>query len=108
MRVLVIDVGGTHVKLMHSGSPEARKFDSGAGFTPQQVVAGVEASTRDWQYDVISIGIPSPVLRGKVMAALRHVVLNLLRHAKVTAIKATIRQLGWARAALHFLGWAPP
>jgi hypothetical protein len=34
MRVLVVDIGGTHVKLMHSGSPEARKFDSGDGFTP--------------------------------------------------------------------------
>ena len=67
MRVLVVDVGGTHVKLMHSGSPDARKFDSGDGFTPQQVVAGVTANTTGWKYDVISIGIPSPVLRGKVM-----------------------------------------
>ena len=66
-RVLVVDVGGTHVKLMHSGSPDARKFDSGDGFTPQQVVAGVKANTADWKYDVITIGIPSPVLRGKVM-----------------------------------------
>jgi glucose-6-phosphate isomerase len=67
MRVLVIDIGGTHVKLMHSGSPEARKFDSGDGFTPQQVVAGVKAHTAGWKYDVVSIGIPSPVLRGAVM-----------------------------------------
>ncbi len=44
----------------------------------------------------------------QVLAALRNVVLNLLRHAKVTAIKATIRQFGWQRAALHFLGWASP
>ena len=67
MRVLVVDIGGTHVKLMHSGSPEARKFDSGDGFTPPQVVAGVKQHTADWQYDVITLGIPSPVLRGKVM-----------------------------------------
>ena len=66
MRVLVVDVGGTHVKLMHSGSPEARKFDSGDGFTPQQVVAGVKANTADWKYDAITIGIPSPVVRGAV------------------------------------------
>ena len=68
MRVLVVDVGGSHVKLMHSGSPEARKFDSGDGFTPQQTVAGIKRHTADWQYDVITIGIPSPVLRGAVMA----------------------------------------
>ena len=67
MRVLVVDVGGTHVKLMHSGSQESRKFDSGVGFTPQQVVAGIKANTADWSYDVITLGIPSPVVRGKVM-----------------------------------------
>ncbi len=67
MRVLVVDVGGTHVKLMHSGNPDARRFDSGDGFTPQQVVAGVKANTADWHYDVITLGIPSPVLRGKVI-----------------------------------------
>ena len=67
MQFLVIDVGGTHVKLMHSGSPDTRKFDSGDGFTPQQVVAGVKANTADWKYDVITLGIPSPVLRGRVM-----------------------------------------
>lgn len=42
-----------------------------------------------------------------VLAALRNVVLNLLRHAHVTAIKATLRQLGWQRSALQFLGWMP-
>jgi glucose-6-phosphate isomerase len=52
---------------MHSGSPETRRFDSGDGFTPAQVVAGVKANTADWTYDAISIGIPSPVLRGQVM-----------------------------------------
>ena len=67
MRVLVVDIGGTHVKLMHSGSTESRKFNSGDGFTPQQVVAGIQANTADWQYDVVTLGIPSPVLRGRVM-----------------------------------------
>jgi glucose-6-phosphate isomerase len=67
MRVLVIDVGGTHVKLMHTGSDEARKFDSGDGFTPQQVVAGTQATTADWTYDAVTIGIPSPVIRGAVV-----------------------------------------
>ena len=67
MRVLVIDVGGTHVKLMHTGSAETRKFNSGAGFTPQQVVAGTTALTADWTYDAVTIGIPSPVIRGAVV-----------------------------------------
>jgi glucose-6-phosphate isomerase len=67
MQVLVVDVGGTHVKLMHSGGPDIRKFDSGAGCTPARVVDGVKAHTADWQYDVITIGIPSPVIRGAVV-----------------------------------------
>jgi len=68
MRVLVIDVGGTHVKLRHTGSTETRRFDSGDGFTPQQVVAGVKANTADWTYDAVTIGVPSPVIRGRVCA----------------------------------------
>ena len=52
---------------MHADSPEARKFNSGDGFTPQQVVAGIKAHTADWHYDVVTLGIPSPVLRGKVI-----------------------------------------
>jgi glucose-6-phosphate isomerase len=67
VRVLVVDVGGTHVKLKHSELPEVRKFNSGDGFTPSQVVAGIQAHTRDWVYDAISIGIPSPVVRGAVV-----------------------------------------
>ena len=67
MKVLVIDIGGTHVKLMHAGSPEVRKFDSGDGFTPEQVVAGVKQHTADWTYDAVTIGIPSPVIRGAVV-----------------------------------------
>lgn len=67
MRVLVIDVGGTHVKLMHTGSSEARQFNSGDGFTPRQVVEGTRALTADWTYDRITIGIPSPVIRGEVV-----------------------------------------
>jgi len=67
MRVLVVDIGGTHVKLRHSGSPDTRKFDSGDGFTPAQVVQGVKQHTAGWHYDVITLGIPSPVIRGQVV-----------------------------------------
>ena len=66
MRILVVDVGGSHVKLVVTGT-EPRKFDSGDGFTPQQLIAGIKASAADWTYDVATIGIPSPVLRGAVM-----------------------------------------
>jgi glucose-6-phosphate isomerase len=66
MRILVVDVGGTHVKLIVTGA-EPRKFDSGDGFTPQQLIAGVRRHTADWAFDVATIGIPAPVIRGAVM-----------------------------------------
>ncbi|HQZ39357.1 MAG TPA: glucose-6-phosphate isomerase [Vicinamibacterales bacterium] len=67
MRVLVVDVGGTHVKLLVTGETEPRKFDSGDEFTPDRLVEGIRGHTQGWIYDVAAIGIPSPVLRGAVM-----------------------------------------
>jgi polyphosphate glucokinase len=68
MRVLVIDVGGTHVKVLVSGESEPRKFVSGPKLTAKQMVAGVKKITQDWKYDVVSIGFPGPVLRGHPVA----------------------------------------
>jgi polyphosphate glucokinase len=68
MNVLVIDVGGTHVKILATGETEPRKFDSGPTLTPQKMVAGVKELAGDWKYDVVSIGYPGPVLAGKPMA----------------------------------------
>ncbi len=66
--VLVLDVGGTHVKMLVSGESEPRKIETGFDFTPQQLVDGVTNTARDWQYDGISIGIPGPVLGGRIAA----------------------------------------
>jgi polyphosphate glucokinase len=68
MNVLVVDVGGTHVKTLASGQNEPRKFDSGPTLTPQQMVAGVKKLAADWKYDRISIGYPGPVLHGRPVA----------------------------------------
>ena len=65
MRILVIDVGGTHVKVLVSGAHAPRKFDSGPKLTPAQLVSGVKAITRDWRYEGVSIGYPGPVLRNR-------------------------------------------
>ena len=67
MTVLVIDVGGSHFKMRLSTGPERRRFDSGEGFTPEQLVAGVREHTAGWTFDVITIGVPAPVIRGRVM-----------------------------------------
>ena len=66
-KVLVIDIGGTNVKLLVSGEEEPRKFPSGPELTPGEMVKGVRANTTDWRYDVISMGIPAPVVRGVML-----------------------------------------
>ncbi|HEV2422882.1 MAG TPA: ROK family protein [Candidatus Acidoferrales bacterium] len=61
-RILVIDVGGTHVKVLATGQRTARKTVSGPTMTPTKMVQDVKAMTKDWQYDVISMGYPGPVV----------------------------------------------
>jgi polyphosphate glucokinase len=72
MKVLVIDVGGTHVKILVSGEREPRKFESGPTLTAEQMVAGVKKITADWKYDAVSIGFPGPVLRNRPIAEPRN------------------------------------
>jgi len=64
-KVLVIDVGGTNVKLLATGQREPRKFPSGAAMTPEDMVREVRKTVKDWDYDVVSIGYPGPVVHGR-------------------------------------------
>jgi polyphosphate glucokinase len=68
MNILVIDVGGTHIKILASGQQDHREFESGPTMTPQEMVAGVQKAAEGWSYDVVSMGYPGPVLRGKLVA----------------------------------------
>jgi polyphosphate glucokinase len=72
MRVLVVDVGGTHVKVLATGQKAPREFSSGPTLTAEQMVDGVKTVTADWTYDAVSIGYPGPVLRGRPIAEPRH------------------------------------
>jgi predicted NBD/HSP70 family sugar kinase len=67
MRILVVDIGGTNVKVLASGHEDPRKFPSGRALTSEQMVAGVVAATKDWDYEAVSIGFPGPVLCGQPM-----------------------------------------
>jgi polyphosphate glucokinase len=64
-KVLVVDVGGTHVKLLATGQKEARKFPSGPAMTPEAMVRVAKKTAKDWDYDVVSIGYPGPVVHGR-------------------------------------------
>src|SRR5271156_6765705 len=65
MDILVVDVGGTHVKLLATGQEEPRKFDSGPTMTPEEMVPQVLETVKDWNYAAISMGYPGPVMRGR-------------------------------------------
>jgi polyphosphate glucokinase len=68
MNVLVVDVGGNHVKILATGQKQSREFPSGPTLTTKQMVAGVKKLAGDWKYDAVSIGYPGPVLRNLPVA----------------------------------------
>jgi len=68
MNVLVVDIGGTHVKFLASGAAEPRAVRSGLTLTPRRMVASVNKHVADWRFDVVSIGYPGPVLHGHPVA----------------------------------------
>jgi len=70
-KTLVVDIGGTHVKLLMEGA-EQRQFDSGPKIQPAEFVAKLNQTTRAWRFENISIGFPSVVRGGKVVKEPKH------------------------------------
>ena len=66
--MLVVDVGGTHVKILATGQKQSREFPSGPKLTPKQMVAGVKKLAKDWKYNAVSIGYPGVVIRNRPVA----------------------------------------
>lgn len=67
MKVLMIDVGGSNVKMMVNGEEKMRKFSSGRTLTARQTVKGVKKITVDWKYEAIALGFPGLVENGKLV-----------------------------------------
>jgi len=72
MKVLVIDIGGSHVKMLATGHDEERKAVSGPTMTAEQMTGTVLAMTEDWEFDVVSIGYPGPVVHGRPVLEPKH------------------------------------
>jgi polyphosphate glucokinase len=72
MRVLVVDIGGTHVKVHVTGQKTPREFPSGPTLSAEQMVEGVKTVAAEWKYDAVSIGYPGPVLNGRPLMEPRH------------------------------------
>jgi polyphosphate glucokinase len=66
--VLVVDVGGSHVKVLARGEQESRRADSGPDFTAAQMVEAAKNLAADWTWDCVSVGVPSPIHGGRVAA----------------------------------------
>lgn len=68
MKVLVVDIGGTHVKILATGQSAPREFASGSKLTAKAMVSRVKRLAGKWRYGAVSIGYPGPVLRNRPVA----------------------------------------
>jgi polyphosphate glucokinase len=113
MKVLAVDVGGTHVKILVSGQKEPRRFASGPTLTAKQMVSAVQKLAVDWHYDAVSIGYPGPVLRGRPIAEPRNLgrgwvgfdFEKAFRHPVKIVNDAAMQAIGsYKRGKMLFLG----
>ena len=72
MRILVVDVGGSHVKVLATEQRTPIKIPSGRAMTPAVMVRDVRAATKSWKYEAVSVGYPGAVLHGKPVAEPRN------------------------------------
>jgi polyphosphate glucokinase len=72
MRILVVDVGGTHIKILATGHRRPFKIPSDRTLTAKKMVRLVRDAAAGWDHDVVSIGYPGPVGRGKPVSEPRH------------------------------------
>jgi hypothetical protein len=100
-RILVIDVGGSNVKLMISRA-QRRKFKSGPKLTPRAMVAQVKLLVADWEFDAISIGFPSPVRDGRIASEPKHLGKGWTRFDFKEALGKPVRIVN--DAAMQALG----
>lgn len=102
MKVLVVDVGGTHVKLLATGRRVPLQLDSGPTLTPRRLVRDVLAATRGWRFDVITLGYPGPVRDGRPALEPRHLARGWRRFGFERAFGKPVRILN--DAAMQALG----
>ena len=102
MNVLVVDVGGTHVKILATGQKERRRFPSGPALTAEQMVRGVKELAGDWKYDAVSIGYPGPVLHCRPVAEPRNLAPGWVRFDFGAAFGCPVKVIN--DAALQALG----
>jgi polyphosphate glucokinase len=102
MNVLVIDIGGTYVKILATGQKERRRFESGPDMTPRLMVAGVKKLAADWDYDVVSMGYPGIVVKGRIAKEPHNLAPGWIRFNFSAAFKRPVKIIN--DAAMQALG----
>src|SRR5262245_38535904 len=102
MHVLVIDIGGTHVKILATGRDERQEFESGPKLTPQSMVAGVKKLAKDWKYELVSIGYPGVVRFNRPIAEPRNLAKGWVGFNFEAAFQRPVRIIN--DAAMQALG----
>ena len=101
-KVLVIDIGGSHLKLFLTGRAGRMKIPSGPTLTPRQMVKEVREATVGWTYDAVTIGYPGPVVRGKIASEPMNLGHGWVRFDFRRALKRPVRLIN--DAAMQALG----
>ena len=102
MRILAIDIGGSHVKALRSGESTPRKFESGPTLTPRRMIRKVKALCAGWPYDAVSIGYPGLVVHGRIAAEPRNLGRGWVGFAFARAFGCPVRIIN--DAAMQALG----
>lgn len=102
MNILVVDVGGTHVKILATGQKTARQFESGSSLTARQMVSKVLKLADDWTFEGVSIGYPGPVLHGRPVAEPHNLGSGWVGFDFARAFKCPVKMLN--DAAMQALG----
>jgi len=102
MKVLVVDIGGTNVKMLTTGQKERRRFESGPNMTPQLTVASVKKLAADWKYDGIAMGYPGRVLRNQPVAEPHNLAKGWVRFNFEAAFKRPVKIIN--DAAMQAMG----
>jgi hypothetical protein len=100
-KILVIDVGGSNVKLMISRVAR-KKFKSGRKLTPRAMVQQIKPLVADLEFDAISVGFPAPVRNGKIVTEPKHLGSGWVRFNFQKALGKPVRIIN--DAAMQALG----
>ena len=113
MKILVIDIGGSNIKVKANNQEERRKIESGDFMTPEKMVSEVLSATDDWEYEAVSIGFPGVIKDGKIAAEPKNLGPGWIGFDFVAALgkpvkiinDATMQALGsYQKGVLLFLG----